>query len=338
MREDRFDLELTYSNVVTKDQFLKAPQAVHLGGWQYEWINAGTLDSKTFEATLGMKIFDEKDFKWNARLIFDKTSSKITKLDIPAFQTGPQGQEANKLFYVREGEVFGTMYGYKAVRTLNELAPQLGDGDSVDNYEVNSDGYVIAKGTAGTVDEKIVLLKDEKGAKKLTKIGDANPDFNLKFSTSATYKDFQFYMLWDWKQGGDVYNKTAQWLTRDNRWSKMDQFGKPDNAKKTVEYYKSLYNINDMTDVWVEDGTFVKLREVSLYYNLSEEKLSGLFNGFIKGIRVGLIGRNLLTLTDYSGYDPEVQTNTSSGSQNFAYDFMGYPNFRSFSGTIEIKF
>jgi len=57
---------------------------------------------------------------------------------------------------------------------------------------------------------------------------------------------------------------------------------------------------------------------------------------FIKGIKIGVVGRNLLTFTEYTGYDPEVQTRSSS--QFYAYDFMGYPNFRSYSGSLEIKF
>jgi hypothetical protein len=145
-------------------------------------------------------------------------------------------------------------------------------------------------------------------------------------------------MLWDWKNGGDIYNKTNQWLTRDNRSVMMDQYGKAENEKKTVAYYQQFYFTNEMNDFWVEDGSYLKLREASIYYNLGTEQLSKLFGGLVKGVKVGFIGRNLLTFTNYSGYDPEVQTNTLSGAQSFAYDFMGYPNYRSFSGSLEIKF
>jgi len=216
------------------------------------------------------------------------------------------------------------------------MALQLTEGETIDMYEINSDGYVVPAGSQGTIYETPQIEKNEKGANKLVKIGDANSDFNLKFSTNVSYKGFSFYMLWDWKQGGDIYNKTAQWLTRDNRSAIMDQYGKEEYEKKTTTYYKTFYATNEMADYWVEDGTYVKLREVSLYYNLDKKYLDKL--GFIKGVKIGFIGRNLLTFTDYSGYDPEVQTRTASGSQYFAYDFMGYPNFRSYSGSLEIKF
>ena len=332
-----FDFEATYSNSETTDQFVRAPQAVHAGGWQFRWINGGTIETNVFEATLGANLVRKSNFSWNARLIFDKAQSKITKLDVPAFQTGPEGQEADKLFYMREGEVFGTMYGYHFLTSLEEMEKQLPAGSTINDYELNSDGYVVPVGSQGTSYE-VPVLEKENGANKLVKIGDATPDFNVKFSTNLNYKEFQLYMLWDWKQGGDIYNKSSQWLTRDNRSAMMDQFGKPENQKKTVTYYQTLYYINEMNDFWVEDGTYLKLREMSLYYNLGAKKLSKFANGFVKGIKVGIIGRNLLTFTNYSGYDPEVQTNDSSGAQNYAYDFMGYPNYRSYSASLEIQF
>ena len=331
---NRFDFEATYSNVVTSDQFLAAPLAAHAGGYIVQWQNAGTLESNTFELTLGANAYKSKDLKVDVNLLWDRTRSEITELNIPAYQTGPQGQEADKLFYIREGETFGTMYGFHFLTSLDELDASRPKAD----YEVNSDGYVVPKGSQGTIFEIPQMELNADGSPKITKIGDANPDFNLKFTTNVSWKNFQFYMLWDWKQGGDVYNKTAQWLTRDNRWAEMDQSGKAANEKKTVAYYKAFYAVNDMNDYWVEDGTYLKLREVSLYYTLKKKDLENLLGGFIKGVKVGFIARNLLTFTNYSGYDPEVQTSTSGGSQFFAYDFMGYPNYRSFSGSLELKF
>ena len=133
-----------------------------------------------------------------------------------------------------------------------------------------------------------------------------------------------------------IYNKTAQWLTRDDRHGMMDQAGKLANEKKTIDYYKVFYDVNDQNDFWVEDGTYVKLRELSLSYNLSQKALSNASLGFFKGVKLSLIGRNLLTFTNYSGFDPEV--GTTNGTQIYSYDFMGYPNFRSFSASLELKF
>ncbi|MBN1143602.1 MAG: hypothetical protein JXA72_04240, partial [Bacteroidales bacterium] len=332
-----FDFEATYSKTITEDQFVEAPQAIHMGGWQYRWINGGTIESYAVEMTLGAKLIRTKDINWNIRFIFDKVSSEITQLDVPAFQTGPQGQEADKLFFMREGETFGTMYGFHFLTSLSEMEKQLAAGETIADYELNSDGYVIPRGTQGT-NYEIPVVEREDGQNKLVKIGSSYPKFNLKFNTNFNWKDIQLYMLWDWKNGGDIYNKTNQWLTRDNRSAMMDQYGKAENEKKTVAYYQQFYFTNEMNDYWVEDGSYLKLREVSIYYNLGANKLNKFMGGLVKGVKVGVIGRNLLTITNYSGYDPEVQTNTESGAQSFAYDFMGYPNFRSFSASLEIKF
>ncbi|MFO7828573.1 MAG: SusC/RagA family TonB-linked outer membrane protein, partial [Bacteroidales bacterium] len=139
----RFDFEATYSNTETSDQFVRAPQAVHTGGWSYRWINGGTLEAKTIEMELGAQIIKSRDLQWNARLLFDKVSTKVTQLDIPSFQYGPQGQEADKLFLMAEGEEFGTMYGYHFLTSLDEMAAQLTEGETIDMYEINSDGYVV---------------------------------------------------------------------------------------------------------------------------------------------------------------------------------------------------
>ncbi len=336
---NRFSFSIVYANGVTEDQFLEAPQASFANGWNTQWINAGTLESNTVEASLNTKIVTTKDFSWSANIVFDRNRNKITKLDIPAYQTGPQGQEADKAFYIREGETFGVMYGSHFLTSMDELSQQVEFmAGTMDDYTVNADGYVIEKGTEGTIDEAPVKELDENGKVAFVKIGDSNPDFKMGFSSTLTYKAITLYFLFDWKQGGDIYNKTAQWLTRDDRHGMMDQAGKAENAKKTISYYKAFYDINNFNDFWIEDGTYVKLRELSLAYNLTPKALSSVGLGFLKGAKFSVIGRNLLTFTNYTGFDPEVGTTDSNSTQIYAYDFMGYPNFRSFSASLELKF
>ncbi len=69
---------------------------------------------------------------------------------------------------------------------------------------------------------------------------------------------------------------------------------------------------------------------------MPKSTLSKFASGFIKDAKLSVIGRNLLTFTNYTGFDPEV--GTTNGTQIYAYDFMGYPNFRSFSASLELKF
>jgi TonB-linked SusC/RagA family outer membrane protein len=342
---NRFSFELVHSITNTSDQILSVPLAVQFGGWPSQVRNAGSLNSKVWEASLNAQVVRSNDINYNIGLIFDNIKTTITELNVPAFQTGPQGQEANKCFYIREGETFGAMYGYAFVKTLDEMQAQLPtanlittwyDDTSIDSYVVNSDGYVIVKGTEGTTSEAAVKKMNTDGTLWYGKVGDSNPKFKISMTNNFSYKGIGLYALLEWKNGGDVYNKSAQWLTRDDRHGMMDQYGKPDYLKKTISYYKNFYDVNNFNQFWVEDGSFLKLREVSLSYTVPASALSGFIKGYIKGVKIALIGKNLYTLTNYTGYDPEVAT--TDGTQYFSYDFMGYPNYRSYSASIEIKF
>jgi hypothetical protein len=237
------------------------------------------------------------------------------------------------------------MYGYAFVKTLAEMKQQLPAKDNpttwyndadINSYVVNSDGYVIVKGTEGTVAEGAIKKLGDDGKLWYGKIGNSNPKFRLSMTNNLSYKGFGLYALIEWKNGGDVYNKSAEGLTRDDRHGMMDQYGKPDYLKKTVSYYKVFYDVNSQNAFWVEDGSYLKLRELSISYTLPSQTLESFARGFVKNIKLAFIGKNLYTLTKYTGYDPEVQT--TNGTQYFAYDFMGYPNYRSYSVSLELKF
>ena len=145
-------------------------------------------------------------------------------------------------------------------------------------------------------------------------------------------------MLWDWKQGGDVYNINGQWITINERNVIVDQAGKPDSEKKTTYYYASLYDTNRNNDFWVEDGSYVKLRELSLSYALNEKTLTSIANGFFSEISFSLIGRNLLTFTNYKGWDPEVARFDGGTQQYFSVDYGVYPTQTSYSFSLQFKF
>lgn len=338
----RFGLEAIYSMSRNEDQVLRAPLLVAKGGYEYQWQNAATLEAKSFEATLNVKLINNTKFKWDITLLFDRIRTKITKLDVPAYQIGPIGQDANQAFYIREGETFGIMYGNRWVTSLEQMENQLEDDESINDYELNSDGYVVPAGSHGTSYEIPEKVEDEDGNTVKDKIGDTNPDFNLGLSSTMSYKSWSLYFLLDWKNGGDVYNRTKQWLYRDLRHVDIDQSGKAENKKKAYDYYITIYDENDINAYFVEDASYLKLRELALYYSVPAEKLTGFAKGFIKKVKFGFVGRGLITITNYTGYDPEVgQINDSSEdgySQFFAFDAFGYPSHRTYSFSLELKF
>lgn len=325
---NKFYFEATYAKSKTTDQFLNVPLIPFLNdGYPTQWQNAGEVESTTLELTLGANWVKSKDFSWNSNVVFSRIRSKITDLPIPPYQGGADG-----LFYIRGGEAYGAIYGYDWVRTLDQMGKQLPAGKAISDYEVNSDGYVVPVNSQGTANEKPIKLLDADGNLAFVKIGDGSPDFNMGISNTISYKGLQLYFLIDIKKGGDVYNRKSQWLTRDSRNGIMDMAGVADDLKKTYDYYQGFYDVNTNNAYWVEEAGFVKFREVALGYTLPKKTLS-VFKGVVKGMTARVIGRNLFTISKYSGYDPEVGTirNPYDGTDT-------YPNFRNIAFSLSLEF
>ena len=185
----------------------------------------------------------------------------------------------------------------------------------------------------------IKLDADGDGVDDLVPIGNINPDFTTSLNTWIEYKGLRLYMLWQWNKGGDVYNQTNQWIYRDNRHADFDQNGKAADDKKVATYYQTFYDVNSTNDYFVEKGSYLKLRELSLYYDLKSDLLKSIGIKFVEKITFGIVGRNLLTISDYSGYDPEVATPDADFDQtNYKFDGFGYPNFRTITASLDIHF
>lgn len=311
---DRFDFEYNYSEKTTTGQVLPVDIPVEIGGFATQYQNAGSLVAKTHEFAIGAEIMKTDDISWDAKAFLFTVEQEITELFRPAYQTGP-----NSAFLIEAGKPFGMFYGYQVLTSLSDLPSSANASD----YSINDDGYVVD--SAGLPQ----FLLDENGAQKQVQIGDVNPDFQASFNSTFNYKNLSFFMLWDIKQGGSVYNNTRQWTYRELLHPDVVQVGAAN--PKPADYYSALYNVNTTTSHFVEDASFIKLREVALSYDLDIDNLYG-----IDDVKISLIGRDLLTISDYTGLDPEV---TSSGDlTNFMFDGFGYPTFATITGSIEIKF
>ena len=334
---EKFDFEFVYSKTDAEDQLYPVPLPASTG-YLTQWQNMGTLSSDVFEATLGAYLITGQDFTWTMALNYDRVRQEVTKLNVAPFTTGGRGNSGDPgAFFIEEGAIFGHLYGEQWITSLDQMQKQLDrleSTESIDNYTVNSDGYVIVAGTEGTIYETPMTELDANGNPLLQEIGDGNPDFRLGISNTFTFKGFTFYALLDWKQGGDIYSMTNQWNYRDNLSADMDVAGLPEVQKKTVNYYQTLYHVNAINSHFVYDGTYLKIRELSLYYSLNKE-----FFNFFKYLRVGVVGRNVFTFTNYIGFDPEIGSSEGNGNSTvMAWDDFQYPNFRSFSASLELKF
>ncbi|HET6702925.1 MAG TPA: SusC/RagA family TonB-linked outer membrane protein [Gemmatimonadaceae bacterium] len=173
-----------------------------------------------------------------------------------------------------------------------------------------------------------IVGNDTVGGQLVTRqLGDVMPDFQMGFSNEVTMGAFRLFGLLDWRKGGDIINLTELLY---------------DAGSNSEDYEEGARRITDwavrgLTRPFIQDGSFVKLREVTLSYALPENLVGTLFRGQAQGARIELSGRNLYTWTDYRGLDPEV---SNFGNQAIArnIDVAPYPPSRSFFFSLGVDF
>lgn len=366
---DRFNLGVTYARSETRDQILQVPLPAYTG-FEDRWMNAGTLLSKTWEVSLDFPVITRQNLHWSARFLYDRTRQKITELNLPPYRFGhPTYQGLEEVFYAREGEVYGTFYGTRWATKCSDLP----EGVNCAEFQKNDDGYLVwvgegrswkdgagPDGKLSTADDLwgtdgpsirgapvkwgVPIKAQDANGETFLPIGKTTPDFSFSISNTVSWKNFTLYGLVDAVMGFDVYNLPRQWAYFEDYHGDQDQAGKPIERKKPRGYYGSngLYSqLSPPNSHFVEDGSFIKLRELSLRYNFSREQLSriSLLSG-LDGVSFSLVGRNLFTITDYTGFDPEVGFGGGQvGSAALArFDGFQYPNFRTVTASVEIHF
>ena len=359
-----YTFEYTFSQKTTTDEIIKVPLSAATG-YQNQWQNAGTLEGSTHEMALGAVLASKADYFWRVNLTADRTRQTITDLKVGAFLIGPsEGTTNTQIFRIGKGQPFGVIYGSKWIRTQAQLDQTIKTGrltGAAADYVVNEEGYFVRKNDYHTKAE--VPLKsyecndaDCKTNKSVVQIGDVNPDFNLGLNTNAQWKSFNLNATLTWVKGGNIYNYTRQWPFNEFRDAVIDQSGKPDpgtcaanwptadptcpykTGRKPTTYYSAFYNNFDPNDYFVEDGSYLRLRELSVNYQIPTRLVQRIPFADFRTARLGIVGRNLWTNTKYSGYDPDV---TGPGGGNpFAYrvDYFTYPAYRTFTAMLEFGF
>jgi len=191
-----------------------------------------------------------------------------------------------------------------------------------------------------------ILLRDSTGAPAQVALGNGSPDFHAAISTNFNWRKFTAFALFDGQFGREVWNQGYQWALGDLMTGTTDQSGRSVETAKPLGYYwragpglggsvgtGGLYDILGPTSHSTEDASFVKLREVTVNYNVGAIAGQGNWS-------IGLVGRNLLTFTDYRGFDPEVGIGggqLNSAALN-AVDSFGFPNTRTFTLQLSTAF
>ena len=337
--KNRVSVQLNYASQETTDQLVLIPLSAPFG-FTSRWENAGTVEGNTWEGTIQAELFTNDDWRWSMGLVGDRSRHKITRFDRACFRTG-----TDNVGYRCAGETLGVMYGHRFAHEAGDLP----DGLPSDQFQANDEGLLVWVGPGGdwrngswgdtaTLGGRQYrwgipfMVIDSTGSNAITRIGDSNPDFHLGLSNTVQWRGLSLYGLLDMQFGGEVYNRTNQRMYQYFRSSDADQAGRPAELKKTTDYYLALYGANLINDRFVEDAGFVKLREVALRYTLPQGAIDFLRVGGVDRVQLGVVGRNLFTITDYKGYDPEV------GSPLERMDDFVYPQYRTITASIQIDF
>jgi TonB-linked SusC/RagA family outer membrane protein len=374
---NRIGLQVTWAHGITKDQILPVP-APAASGFQTQWRNAGTLDNKTWELSLNVPIIQRRNLNWSTRVNYDRTRTFITKLDVPPFFGGTTLQATEQIFRFAAGERYATFYGRKFLTSCGELPSafqaQCGTGQA---FQRNNEGYIVWVGQGNTPGDGIaknlwnavlpaaqapwgvaaswgmpIILRDANGTGQPVPLGNALPDYRLGVSQTLNWQRLFVYAQLDGAFGQYVWNQGRHWSLGDFMDREQDQDGATLETAKPLGYYwratlpddgrglGGFYDFLGVNNRTLEKASYAKVREVTVAYNVGPVRGTGDWT-------ISLIGRNLYTFTDYTGFDPEVgATNinannanniTGSGAIN-ATDTFQFPNTRTFTVSLSTRF
>jgi len=166
------------------------------------------------------------------------------------------------------------------------------------------------------------------GAGGVAALGDYEPKYIVGVSSDLTFHRLRLSGLLEWRHGGDVVNVTQ---------NVFDEDGLAPDSSASAARLAAFHATGKRLAVYIQDASFVKLREITLSYQLPEELIRSLFRGSVTGARAELSGRNLITWSKYAGLDPEV-SNFGNQNINRGQDLAPYPPSRSFFFTLAVDF
>jgi len=320
--ENRVGLDLTYYTSKSENQILRDIRVPPTTGTFYATLNGGSITNQGVEALLKLKVlpFSSK-LKWDVDLNFGMNESTVN--DLPGFLNEVYLSDSWTFNSTAAGAAIldGSLFG------LRGKQPKL-----------NDKGEVIIGGNG------LPTLVD-------TTYENVNrmPDWTLGFSNTLSYENFRLSFLFDIVQGVDVYNATESALVyyglSENTIGRGESVVLPgvdaNGIKNTVAvikdqaFYQDYYSRNSQN--FIEDGSFARLRYVTFSYDFSTSILSKVH---LESLELFVTGRNLFTITDYSGVDPEVNTFGAgiAGAGSMSIDNLGTPNTQGVDLGIKVRF
>jgi TonB-linked SusC/RagA family outer membrane protein len=322
--DGKLSLSLDYYCKLTDKLLSQVAVPLYNGGGTIS-SNIGEIENKGFEANLNFVVFESNDWSYDVNL--NGAHNKNTVLDIGeqdrlwggSSVAGPMDQSP---FIILPGHSIGTIYGHKYLGLWQQ-------GDVVEAAK-----YGQAPGDYRYEDLNGNYSYD---AEDYQIIGNSTPDFTWGFNNHLAWKNWNLNILFEGLHGRDILNLGYCAVNNvfDNSLSITARTGKDRWTRENpwAEFSKlSVENVvKANSDQWIQDGSYVKLRNLSLAYRFTKQQTK------FADIRVSLSAQNVLTFTKYKGYDPEVSS--AGGSDTDAgLDWFAYPNPRSYTLSFSLEY
>ncbi len=334
---ERLSLNVDVYSKQNTDMIIKRPMIPSLGftGGANPYVNFGTLENKGIDLAANFVIIDKKAFKWSIDGNISLYRNEILKLGLePNALTGLVsylGDEINtaSLILKNPGNIFiegrpaGLFWGLQTAGVYQNQAEI--DKYMIDNGMAGSKWYFNTAPAPGD----IIYVNNAKDGKISTDdyavIGNPNPDFTWGASSNMTYKQFGLMIAVNGVQGKDILNanlNTENLLNGSIYNVRKEAYYKAWRGEGTSNYYPRISSgtiSNYVTDRLIEDAGFVRLSNITLSYTT---KFANKF--FVKDLKLFVTGNNLVTITKYSGFDPEVDSFAGNGMK-IGMDNNSYP-------------
>ena len=321
---DRIGLSLTAYQQKITDLVVRRNLAPTTGGTSIV-NNVGDMENKGVEIALNLTPIKTADFNWSLGFIYNRNRNKVLRL--PGSNGLNQAisidNAAGAPVYLLAGQPAGVFYGTAYARNPDGSFVLTSLGFRQDERTTGQAAGAVSYVPARNAEGQPSYAPGSAVANVL--IGDPNPDWTGSFNTSFSYKKLSLRVLLDAVQGNDVFN--ADKRTRQG-------VGLGDLAEKELRGELprgSIFAIYNTQEFRIDDGSFVKLREVALSYGLPT------FTTYIKALDLSLIGRNLYSWDNYNGFDPETSAGGSSDLLR-AIDFGNVPIPRTYQVRLAATF